>query len=136
MRRDAEANAEADKTRREEVETRNEADNTVYRTEKFLKENGDKLGDKKAGIETAIQAAKDALKGSDVKAIQGTLEKINELMQAASTEMYAKAGAQAGPGEPEASAAAGAETAQGKPGAKKGDDGPVIDADVVDDKKA
>ncbi len=136
MRRDAEANAEADKARREEVEARNEADNTVYRTEKFLKENGDKLGDKKAGIETAITAAKDALKGSDVKAIQSTLEKINELMQAASTEMYAKAGAQAGPGGPEAAAAPGAESAQGNPGAKKGDDGPVIDADVVDDKKA
>ncbi len=137
MRRDAEANAEADKGRREEVELRNEADNTVYRTEKFLKENGDKLGDKKAGIEAAVSAAKDALKGSDVAAIRSSLEKVNETMQAASTEMYAKAGAQGdAAGGPGAGAAPGGETAQGGAGGKKGDDGPVFDADVVDDKKS
>ncbi len=129
MRRDAEANAEADKTRREEVELRNEADNTVYRTEKFLKENGDKLGEKKAGIESAVTAAKDALKGTDAAVLRTALEKVNELMQAAATEMYAKAGEQ-----PKAEPAAGAE--QAKAAGKKEDEGPVIDADVVDEKKS
>ena len=135
MRRDAEANAEADKARREEVELRNDADNTVYRTEKFLKENGDKLGDKKTAIDAAVAAVKDALKGSDVAAIRSTLDKMNETMQAASSEMYAKAGAAGGPEGAAGAGPASGENAQAGAAGKKGDDGPVFDADVVDDKK-
>jgi len=136
MRRDAEANADVDKARREEVELRNEADNTVYRTEKFLKENGDKLGDKKAVIETAVTTTKDALKGSDVGALRAALEKVNETMQAATAEMYAKAGAEGAGGPPPPGAEGGGIPPQAKAGAKPGDDGPVIDADVVDEKKS
>ena len=65
MRKDAEAHAEEDKAHKEEVETRNEADNAVYRSEKLLKESGDKLSaDDKGKLESAANAVKDALKGS------------------------------------------------------------------------
>jgi molecular chaperone DnaK len=135
MRKDAEAHAEEDKKRREEVETRNEADNAVYRTEKMLKDNGDKLaGNVKSQIETAVAAVKDALKGSDTAAIKTASEKLNEAWQAASAELYkaasekAKAGAQPGA---ETADAAGAESAK----ADTKDEGPVIDAEVVDEKK-
>src|SRR3989449_4634374 len=66
MRKDAEAHADEDKNRLEEIQTRNEADNAVYRSEKMLKDNADKIsGDVKANVEKAIGEVKDALKGSD-----------------------------------------------------------------------
>jgi molecular chaperone DnaK len=140
MRKDAEAHADEDKARREEVELRNEADNTVYRSEKLVKDNGDKLGAAKAAIETAIAATKDALKGSDVAVLKSSLEKLNEAVQGASAELYKAAQEQAAKakGEP-ASGGAGAGTGTGgeqaKAGGKPGD-GPIIDAEVVDEKKA
>jgi molecular chaperone DnaK len=134
MRKDADAHAEEDKKRREEVETRNEADSSVYRTEKLLKESGDKIsGGEKAKIEEAVKAVKEALKGSDAEAIKAASEKLNEAWQAASAELYkaaaeqAQAGKQAG-GQPKADP--GAQASGGK-----SDDGPVIDAEVVDEKK-
>ena len=138
MRKDAEAHADEDKARREEVETRNEADNTVYRTEKFVKENGDKIGADKAKLEAAVAATKDALKGSDVAAIRSSLEQINAVMQTASAELYKNAQAQAKPDGAQAGPGPGAETADAK-GSKSGDkkgDGPIIDAEVVDEKKS
>ncbi len=144
MRKDAESHADEDKARREEVETRNEADNTVYRTEKFLKENGDKIGGEKSKIEAAVAATKDALKGSDVAAIRTALEQVNATMQTATAELYknAQAGAKADAAGAGAGAGAGPETADagtgakgGKSGDKKGD-GPIIDAEVVDEKKS
>ena len=65
MRKDAELHADEDKAKKEEIETRNEADNAVYRTEKMLKDNADKISaDDKGKIETAVTAVKEALKGS------------------------------------------------------------------------
>jgi molecular chaperone DnaK len=135
MRKDAELHADEDKQRREEVETRNEADNAVYRTEKMLKDNGDKLaGNVKSQIETAVAAVKDALKGTDAAAIKTASDKLNEAWQAASAELYkaasekAKAGAQPGA---ETADAAGEESAK----ADKKDDSTVIDAEVVEEKK-
>jgi molecular chaperone DnaK len=135
MRKDAEAHAEEDKAHKEEVETRNEADNAVYRSEKLLKDNGEKLaGEHKSKIEGAVSAVKDALKGSDAAAIKSASEKLNEAWQAASADLYkAGAKAQGGPGQ----AGAGGQT-QGEPpkaDEKKKDDG-VIDAEVVDEKKS
>ncbi len=74
MRKDAEAHAEEDKKQREEIETRNEADNSVYRSEKLLRDSGDKIsGDSKSKIEAAINDAKEALKGSDAAAIKAAI---------------------------------------------------------------
>ncbi|HEX3624409.1 MAG TPA: molecular chaperone DnaK [Verrucomicrobiae bacterium] len=135
MRRDAETHAEDDKQRREEVETRNEADNAVYRTEKMLKESGDKIsGDDKSKIESSVNALKEALKGSDAGAIKSASEKLNEVSQAVWQEVYkaAAAQAQAGKGDPGAGAG-GAPGGEPKSDEKK-DEG-VIDAEVVDEKK-
>jgi molecular chaperone DnaK len=133
MRRDAESHAEEDKTRREEVELRNEADNAVYRSEKFVKDNSDKLGSAKSGIETAVASVKDSLKGSDSAAIRSALDKLNETLQTASAGMHQKepgaAGAEQASGGPSgSSSSAGGES-------KAGDQGPIIDAEVVDEKK-
>src|SRR5256885_11641359 len=69
MKKDADLHAEEDKKRREEIETRNQADNAVYRSEKMLKDNADKLSaDGKSKIEKATNDAKEALKGSDAAA--------------------------------------------------------------------
>lgn len=136
MRKDAETHAEEDKTKREEVETRNEADNAVYRTEKMLKESGDKLsGDDKKKIEDAVKSVKDALKGSDAVAIKSSSEKLNEVWQSVSAELYKKAAEQG-----KASGATAGEASGGGAGkadeAKDGkDEGPIIDAEVVDEKK-
>ena len=137
MRRDAEAHAEEDKARREEVELRNEADNAVYRSEKFVKDNGDKLGGAKSDIESAVASVKDSLKGSDSAAIRASLDKLNASLQTASAGMYQKepgAGteqASGGPGAGSGSPDGGAKAGQSKPG----DQGPIIDAEVVDEKK-
>jgi len=89
MRQDADLHAEDDKKRREEVETRNEADNAVYRSEKMLKDNQDKIpGGDKDKIEKAIAEVKEALKGSDAAAIRSASEKLNEAWQAVSAELY------------------------------------------------
>jgi molecular chaperone DnaK len=137
MRKDAEAHAEDDKKAREEVEIRNEADNMVYRSEKMLKDAGDKVtGDIKSKLEAAINDAKEALKGSDSAAIKSASEKLSEAVQAVSAELYKAAGAQQGqPGQ-----AGGQPGSQPGPdaGAKEGgkkDEGPIIDAEVVDEKK-
>ena len=134
MRKDAELHADEDKQKKEEIETRNEADNAVYRTEKMLKDNADKISaDDKGKLETAANAVKEALKGSDAAAIKTASEKLNEVWQGVSAELYK-------------AAAAKAQAEKGKPGetqtestgasdAGKKDEGPIIDAEVVDEKK-
>src|SRR5262249_40013307 len=138
MRRDAETHADEDKQHREEVETRNEADNAVYRSEKMLKDNADKLsGDAKGKIEKAIADAKDALKGSDTAAIKAASDRLNEAWQSVSSELYKSASEKARanqPGQPE-------EQGGGRPGGGEGqgekkDEGPIIDAEVVDENKS
>jgi molecular chaperone DnaK len=140
MRKDAELHAEEDRKQREAVEARNEADNAVYRSEKMLKDNADKLpAAEKSKIESAVSGVKEALKGSDAAAIKAAAEKLNEAWQAASAELYKSASAKgqsapgAGPqaGEPQADAGAAGHKAGGKK-----DDGPIIDAEVVDEKKS
>jgi len=137
MRKDAESHAEDDKKQREEVETRNEADNAVYRSEKMLKENKDKIsGGEREKIEKAIGEVKDALKANDAAGIRSASEKLNEAWQAVSAELYkaaaekARASKAQQPPPPESGGEAGAESKkEGK------DEGPIIDAEVVDEKK-
>jgi molecular chaperone DnaK len=136
MRKDAEAHAEDDKKQREEIETRNEADNAVYRSEKMLKDSGDKIsGNEKAKIEQAIAAVKEALKGQDTSATRSASEKLNEACQAASAEMYKAAGekARGAQGGQQAGGAQGGGAGGG--GSEGSKEGPIIDAEVVDEKK-
>jgi molecular chaperone DnaK len=136
MRKDAEAHAEEDKKRRDEIEQRNEADNAVYRSEKMLKDNADKIsGRDKSKIEEAVKEVQEAIKGGDASVIRSASEKLNEAWQSVSAELYKAAAekaraskAQGQPG-PEAGAEPKSEDKKGK------DEGPIIDAEVVDDKK-
>ena len=133
MRRDAEAHAEEDRLRREEIELRNEADNAVYRSEKLLKESADKIAEgDKARIEAALNQVKEAIKGSDPAAMKSSVEQLNQAWQAVSAELYKAAAAQAQSAAPSGDQA-GPE--QGPSDASGTGDGPIIDAEVVDDKK-
>lgn len=89
MKKDAEANAEADNKLKETADKLNEADGMVFQTEKQLKEFGDKLSDaNKSNIEGALEELKKAYETRDVATIQPALDKINEAWKAASEEMY------------------------------------------------
>lgn len=98
MRKEAEANAEADKKAKETADKLNEADSMIFQTEKQLKEFGDKLSaGNKSNIEGALEELKKAYETKDVATIQPALDKINEAWKAASEEMYkAQADAQGG----------------------------------------
>jgi molecular chaperone DnaK len=130
MVKDAEAHAEEDKTRREEAETRNQAETLVYQTEKFVKDNDDKLPDDlKAKVKSAIDESNEALKGTDSAKIRESIEKLNTASQELGTALYANANAAQGGAE---GAAAG--DATGSAGASdKADD--VVDAEIVEDDK-
>jgi len=125
MMKDAEAHADEDKQRHEEAQTRNTGDSLVYQTEKFLKENTEKLNEgesaaKKAEAETALEELKKLLEGANYLEIKSATEKLSELSQALGAALYA------------ANAAAGA----GSEGAAQAapEDG-VEDAEIVDDAK-
>jgi molecular chaperone DnaK len=99
MRKEAEANADADKKAKEEVDILNNADQMIFQTEKQLKEFGDKLSaDKKAPVETGLEALKKAYESKDLEAIKPALDNINEAWKQASEEMY-KAQQEAGGAE-------------------------------------
>ncbi|QNE90231.1 molecular chaperone DnaK [Corynebacterium incognita] len=118
MVKDAEAHAEEDKKRREEQETRNNAENTAYQTRKFLEDNSDKVSeDVKTKVTEAADAVDEALKGDDLEAIKSAVEKLSTESQEMGKEIYE---AQAAEGE--AGAAAGAS-----------EDPNVVDAEVVED---
>src|SRR5712672_959126 len=83
MQRDAELHADEDKRKREEIEARNEADSAVYRSEKMLHDNADKISEAdKRKIGDAISAVKAALKGNDPATIKSASERLNEAWQA------------------------------------------------------
>ena len=136
MRRDAESHAEEDKKHREEVETRNEADAAVYRSEKLLKETGGKLpAAEKSKIEAAVKEAKDALKGNDAGAIRSAADKLNEAWQTASAEMYKAAAEQAKASKSASEPKTQDPASEANQAPKSKDEGPIIDAEVVDEKK-
>ena len=123
MKAEAEQNAASDKAEREKIDKLNQADSMIFTTENFLKDNGDKIpADKKPGIEQALQQLKDAHKAADVAAIDAAIANLNNVMQAASAQMY-QGGAQPG-----ADAQAGAGAQQQTGGDAKGDD-TIQDAD-------
>ena len=124
MKAEAEQNAASDKAEREKIDKLNQADSMIFTTENFLKDNGDKIpADKKPGIEQALQQLKDAHKAADVAAIDAAIANLNNVMQAASAQMY-QGGAQPGA---DVQAGAGAQQQQAG-GDAKGDD-TIQDAD-------
>ena len=136
MMREAEAHAEDDRKRKEEIETRNHADQAAYAAEKMLKDAGDKVsaGDR-APIETAIEDLKKAIEKGDVAEMKRTMETLNAAQHKAAEAMYKNAsaagGAAAGGGQPGGGAASA--TAPGDAGGASNAD--VIDAEVVEEEK-
>ncbi|MGQ0717601.1 MAG: molecular chaperone DnaK [Pseudonocardiales bacterium] len=131
MMRDAEEHAEEDRLRREEAETRNQAESLVYQTEKFIKDNDDKLpSDVKDKVNVALGEAQEALKGTDTAAIRTAMEKLATESQALGQALYsdqsAASGAAAGAGD--GAAPGGSSSGPASSGA---DD--VVDAEIVDE---
>lgn len=121
MVKDAEAHAEEDKKRREEQETRNNAESTAYQTRKFLEDNGEKIDEEtKNKVTEAADAVDEALKGDDIEAIKSAVEKLSSESQAMGQAMYEAEAAQA--------------QADGDAGQAGNDD--VVDAEVVDEDDA
>ncbi|MPZ79980.1 MAG: molecular chaperone DnaK [Actinophytocola sp.] len=131
MVKDAEAHAEEDKKRREEAEVRNQAETLVYQTEKFVKDNDDKIpAEVKDKVNLAVKEAQESLKGTDTAAIKDAMEKLATESQAMGSAMYAQSGAQSsGAGD----AGAGAGAAGGEQAAPGAED--VVDAEIVDEDK-
>ncbi|MGH4025825.1 MAG: molecular chaperone DnaK, partial [Pseudonocardiaceae bacterium] len=126
MMRDAEEHAEEDRKRREEAETRNQAESLVYQTEKFVKENDEKLpADVKDKVNAALGEAQEALKGTDTEAIRVAMEKLATESQALGQALYSNT-----PGGDAQGSAAGA-AGEGPSGSTGADD--VVDAEIVDD---
>ena len=131
---EAERFANEDKKRKEEVETRNQADSLVYQTEKTVKDMGDKISEAdKAKINAEVENLKSALNGTDTAAIKAATEKLTEVSYDVFGRVYQQEAAQNG-GNPGGGFNSG--DMGGNAGAKKDDDG-VVDADyeVVDDNK-
>ncbi|MGV9435099.1 Hsp70 family protein, partial [Nocardia sp. NPDC003648] len=119
MVKDAEAHAAEDKARREEAETRNQAESLVHQTEKFIKDNEDKVpADIKSKVEEAIAEANTALAGTDIAAVKTAVEKLATESQALGQALYESQAADA--------------AAEGN-GAGPADDDGVVDAEVVDE---
>ena len=127
MMREAESHADEDKKRREEIETRNRADQAVYAAERMLKDAGDKLGAAdRSAVEAAMEEVKKASAGTDVAAINQAMDALTKAQHTAAEALYKQA--QSGGGGAGPSAEGGAS----QPADGKQDD--VIDAEVVDDK--
>ena len=128
MVKDAEAHAEEDRQRREEVEVRNSADSLVYQTEKVLREQGDKVSDdEKAAVEGPLADLRKALEGNDTAAIKSATETLMTASQAFSQKLYEAAARDADAAGTSASGQAG-----GPSDTTPGDDD-IVDAEIVDE---
>ena len=117
MMKDAEAHAAEDKRRKEEADIRNTGESLVYQTEKFMKDNEDKLpAEAKSNVEEPLAELKKALEGDDMEAIKSATEKVATASQALGAAMYANSAAEAGSGDSTTNA---------------NDD--VVDAEIVDE---
>ena len=133
MKKEAEANAESDKSEKEKIEKINGADSLIFQTEKQLKEYGDKLseGNKKA-IEESLEKLKEAHKSQDIAAIDTAMEGMNKAWEGAAQEMYAASGgAQPGAdGDPQAGG-----PAPGADASERDSDVSDVEYEEVDDKE-
>ncbi|MET8807436.1 molecular chaperone DnaK [Streptomyces sp. NPDC004546] len=124
MVREAEQHAEEDRRRREAAETRNQAEQLVYSTEKLIRDNPDNIpADAKSETESALAELKERLKGEDTAAIRQAMERATEAAQKIGTAMYERS-------RTESQTASGADTSA----ADSSDEG-VVDAEIVDDDK-
>jgi molecular chaperone DnaK len=118
MMKDAESHAEEDKARREEADVRNGAEGLVYQTEKFLKDNAEKIpAEGKANVEEPLATLKKALEGTDIPSIKTAMEALAEASQAVGAAMYQEQAANA--------------EASNENATNNGED--IVDAEIVDE---
>ncbi len=129
MMKEAESHAEDDRKRKEEIETRNHADQAAYAAERMLKDNGDKLSaSDKQPIESAVQDLKRAIEKNDVAEMKRAMDALNSAQHRAAEALYRAANAGGGAG------ASGGQPGGGA-GPSAGAQGDVIDAEVVEEEK-
>ncbi|HPZ76702.1 MAG TPA: molecular chaperone DnaK [Thermosynergistes sp.] len=127
MRKEAEANEEADRRKKELADARNEADSLIYNTEKLLRDLGDKVtASEKAQVEQEIESLRNVAKGEDAQAIKSSCEKLTSRLHELSSRLYAQAQAQQAEG-------GAADSAQAPGGAPH--EGPTVDAEFRDQGK-
>ena len=133
MVKEAEAHEAEDKKRKEEADTRNQAESFAYQTEKLVNDNKDKLSDEiSKEVTEKVNALKEALKGDDVEKIKSAQSELMTSAQKIGQQLYAQQGAAGAAGAAGAQAGAGS-ASDANAGASKDDD--VVDAEVVDDDK-
>jgi molecular chaperone DnaK len=126
MRKEAEAHAEEDRLRKERIEARNNADNTIYSAEKVLRDLGDKVpGDLKSQVEDKIANVRQVMDSEDIDAIRKATEELSQVLQQVGASAYQ----QSGPG-PQAGSGDGGGEPQGGPESPSDDSGE--DEDVID----
>ncbi|MFZ3471818.1 molecular chaperone DnaK [Streptomyces sp. 4.24] len=125
MRQEAEQYADEDSRRKEAAESRNQGEQLVYQTEKFVKDNEDKVpAEVKDEVQASIDELKEKLKGEDTAEIRTATEKLGAVSQKLGQAIYA-----------DAQAAQGAAGGAGDAGESKAADDDVVDAEIVDDEK-
>lgn len=125
MMKAAEEHAEEDKKRKENIETRNNADSMVYQVEKMLKDGENISDEDKKPVEDALAEAKKALEGEDIEVIKEAHKKLTEASQVVGQKLYEAAAAKAQ-----------AEQAGQETGAEASEEGPkIVDAEIVDEPK-
>ena len=137
MVHDAEMHADEDSKKREEIDTRNQAESMIYQVEKAIKDAGDKISaENKAPVESAIEDLRKALKGEDTAEIKAKQEALTTAMNAIAEELYANHGPAEGAPGAGATPPPPPQQDSGSASSKKADDN-VVDADfeMMDDKK-
>ena len=131
MKKAAEEHAAEDKSKREEVETRNQADNLVFQSKKQLQEFGEKIpADKKKALEDAIQKLESSAKTAPIAQLKVEIEALNKVWGEAATYMYQQQ-AQAGQQQPGAGPQQGPQQEQAEPKAQTAEN---ADYEIIDDK--
>jgi molecular chaperone DnaK len=129
MMREAESHADEDKKRKEEIETRNQADQAVYAAERLVKEAGDKISaSDRQPVESAIESLKKAIEQNDVTGMKSGLEALNTAQHKIAEAMY-RASQPGGDAQPSSEPTGEGAAAGGRPS------GDVIDAEVVEEEK-
>jgi molecular chaperone DnaK len=139
MMREAESHADEDRKRKEEIETRNHADQAVYQAEKTIRDAGDKLpASDRAPIESAIDNLKKAIERNDTAEMKRTMDALNTAQHRAAEAMYKAAAGGGATGGAAGGGAAGDAQPGGQGGGSQtsgGTQGDVIDAEVVEEEK-
>ena len=133
MMKDAESHAEEDRKRKEEIETRNRADQTVYAAEKMLQEMGSKLDQAdSSAVASAIESLKQAIAANDIAAMTRAMEQLTQAQHKAAENLYKQSGPGGAPGAGSQAAGEPGPESSAASGAAQGD---VIDAEVVEEEK-